>query len=135
MRKLSLASLNKKDEARGESPCCPEALLRWSKPCNARYCEHCGTWRDAPKVAPTAWGPTWKTGDDGKFVRPEHTLGPQVAAWVKKYVKSPDGDGMWRFTPEQLRLLYWIYAIRPESTRNATSWIFRELNIQRLKGW
>src|SRR5690606_4678815 len=111
------------------SPCCPGHVLRWSEPCNAAYCEECDRWDSTPVITPIATGPCWQRGDDGKYVAPAYSLGPAIAAWVKKYVKSPDGDGMWRFTPEQLRLLYWIYAVRPDGR-----WLYRELNIQRLKG-
>ena len=53
-----------------------------------------------------------------------------IDAWVKRYIKSPDGTGMWEFTREQRRMLYWIYAIDEHGR-----WLYRELNIQRLKGW
>lgn len=120
----------KKDREVAPSPCCPGHVLRWSEPCNAAYCEECDRWDSTPVITPIATGPCWRRGDDGRYVAPAYSLGPAIAAWVKKYVKSPDGDGMWSFTPEQLRLLYWIYAVRPDGR-----WLYRELNIQRLKGW
>ena len=127
---MSVPAFDKKDEAVGPSPCCKGYLLRRSVPCNADYCENCDTWATEPRVVPHTLGPSWQRDADGRFIRPAHTLGPQIARWVKEYIKSPDGTGAFVFSPEQLRLLYWIYAV-DDSGR----WVYRELTIQRLKGW
>ena len=127
---MSVPAFDKKDEAVGPSPCCKGYLLRRSVPCNADYCENCDTWATEPRVVPHTLGPSWQRDADGRFVRPAHTLGPQIARWVKEYINSPDGTGAFVFSPEQLRLLYWIYAV-DDSGR----WVYRELTIQRLKGW
>lgn len=127
---MTIALEEKKDREVGPSPCCLGSLARWSESCNGAYCEACDTWTTTPAVVAQHFGPTWRRGEDGRFVAPKYSLGPVVVAWVKKYVKSPDGDGMWAFTPEQLRLLYWIYAVDEHGR-----WLYRELNIQRLKGW
>ena len=127
---MSVPAFDKKDEAVGPSPCCKGYLLRRSVPCNADYCENCDTWATEPRVVPHTLGPSWQCDADGRFIRPAHTLGPQIARWVKEYIKSPDGTGAFVFSPEQLRLLYWIYAV-DDSGR----WVYRELTIQRLKGW
>jgi len=127
----TLALAEKKDREGGPSSCCPGAVDRWSDPCNAAYCEACDRWTTPPTVIPVHHGPTWERDPDtGRFIAPKLSLGPVIDAWVKRYIKSPDGTGMWEFTREQRRLLYWIYAI-DENGR----WIYRELNIQRLKGW
>lgn len=126
-----LAPERNPDEVVGVSSCCPGANLRYSEPCHAAYCERCDTWQSEPKVIPFTLGPTWQRDPEtGRFLMPKYTLGPEIAAWVRKYVNSPDGEGGFRFTKEQLRLLYWIYAI-DENGR----WVYRELTIQRLKGW
>ena len=122
--------VEKKDREVGDSPCHPGAKLRWSEPCHAAYCEECDEWEGEPWVEPIAHGPTWQRGVDGKFIAPKYSLGPVIVAWVKKYVKGPDGSDHWTFTPEQLRMIYWIYAVDERGR-----WIYRELNIQRLKGW
>lgn len=121
----------KKDREVGPSSCCPNAVDRWSDPCNAAYCEACDRWATPPAVIPVHHGPTWERDPDtGRFIAPKLSLGPVIDAWVKRYIKSPDGTGMWEFTREQRRLLYWIYAIDEHGR-----WLYRELNIQRLKGW
>jgi len=127
----------KKDRRLDDSPCCQEtpagdpAAIRWSEPCNAPYCDGCDRWIEEPHVEAVYTGPTWERNPEtGKFRAPTLTLGPAIVAWVKTYVNSPDGNGEWKFTGEQLRLLYWIYALRPDGR-----WLYREINIQRLKGW
>lgn len=127
----TLALAEKKDREVGPSSCCPGAVDRWSDPCNAAYCEACDRWATPPAVIPVHHGPTWERDPDtGRFIAPKLSLGPVIDAWVKRYIKSPDGTGMWEFTREQRRMLYWIYAIDEHGR-----WLYRELNIQRLKGW
>ena len=127
----ALALAEKKDREVGPSSCCPGAVDRWSDPCNAAYCEACDRWATPPAVIPVHHGPTWERDPDtGRFIAPKLSLGPVIDAWVKRYIKSPDGTGMWEFTREQRRMLYWIYAIDEHGR-----WLYRELNIQRLKGW
>lgn len=120
----------KKDRDVGPSPCCPGAVARYSEPCNAPYCEQCDAWIVKPTVVAATLGPTWARGADGKFIAPKYSLGPAIVAWVTRYVKSPSGIGPWKFSAEQLRLLYWIYAVDEQGR-----WVYRELNVQRLKGW
>jgi hypothetical protein len=93
------------------------------------YCEKCDTWYGAPVVTPVSTGPTWRRDADGKFVRPEHSLGHAIIRWVSEYVQNPDGTP-WVFTPEQTRLLFWMYAIDRRGR-----WLYREMTVQRMKGW
>lgn len=133
------------DEVVGVSPCCEGADVHRSVACNATYCGGCDTWLEAPKVLATTYGPTWRRDPQtGKFVQPLLSLGPIIVAWCHRYLRSPDGEGPFRFTPEQTRLLYWIYAVEemeegqlgPEDdVEDRVRWVYRELNIQRLKGW
>lgn len=77
-------------------------------------------------------GNTWRTNDDGSFYLPDlrHTLGLQVAGWCSKHLRALDGEGSWRFTPEQLRFLIHYYTVDENGTRTAKRCV-----LQRLKGW
>jgi hypothetical protein len=120
----------------GDSPCCAGGRLRRSEVCRADYCDVCDTWHGQPEVEAVHLGPTWQRDPaTGLYVAPEHSLGKGIAEWVHRYVASPDGEGPWVCTPEQLRLLYHVYALRRTSTRARTDWVYRELNVQRLKAW
>ncbi|MFJ5785333.1 terminase [Streptomyces hydrogenans] len=81
-------------------------------------------------VEPFTLGPTWKRGQDGRFVLPEYTLGWQCLAWTKTYLQHYAGKA-WQYTPEQARLTLWWYAMDPETNR----FLWRDGVIQRLKGW
>jgi len=47
---------------------------------------------------------------------PERTLGWTVLEWTVEYLRQPDGPEAgqpWRFTPEQVRIVLWWYAVDP----------------------
>jgi phage terminase large subunit-like protein len=77
----------------------------------------------------TAIGPTWRIGEDGRWVLPERTLGWDVLEWCGVWLQHPDGSP-WRFTGEQARFILWWYAI-DETGR----FLFRDAVLQRMKGW
>lgn len=78
---------------------------------------------------PVAIGPTWKRGEDGKFVLPKHTLGWTALAWTAQWLQHEDGRP-WRYTAEQARFLLWWYAIDERGR-----FVYRDGVLQRLKGW
>ena len=78
---------------------------------------------------PVAIGPTWRRGEDGKFVLPEKTLGWAVLAWAAQWLQHEDGRP-WRYTPEQARFILWWYAVDARGR-----FVFRDGVLQRLKGW
>lgn len=80
-------------------------------------------------VAPVAIGPSWQKGEDGRWLLPERTLGWHGVFWAAEKLQALRG-GSWRYTPEQLRLTLWWYAV-DEHNR----FIYRDGVIQRLKGW
>lgn len=87
----------------------------------------------ATSLEPTAYGPCWDRGDDGKWVLPEKTLGWEVLAWTAKWLVQPDGPDAgepWRYTTEQARLILWWYAV-DELGR----FVYRYGVLRRLKGW
>lgn len=64
---------------------------------------------------------------------PKETLGYQIIRWCQTYVVTPDGDRAgepWKFTPEQLRFVLWLYAINPDG-----SWKYSAATLRRSKGW
>ncbi len=73
-------------------------------------------------------GPSWVKGEDGKFVKPELTIGDEALRWTYKYLRH--GEGPWLFTPEQMRLVLWWYAIDEHG-----EFLWRDGVIQRAKGW
>jgi hypothetical protein len=77
---------------------------------------------------PVAIGPTWKRGDDGKFLLPKHSLGWAVFAWTAQWLQHDDGSP-WRYTPEQARFVLWWYAID-----DTGRFVYRDGVFQRLKG-
>lgn len=81
------------------------------------------------RIEPVCIGPSWRRGDDGKFVLPELTLGWHALAWTAEYLQFEGKP--WRYTPEQARLTLWWYAVDPETG----DFLFRDGVIQRLKGW
>lgn len=81
-------------------------------------------------IEPFTIGPTWRRGEDGRFVLPEYTLGWHALAWTATYLQHYAG-APWRYTAEQARLTLWWYAMDPVSNR----FLWRDGVIQRLKGW
>ena len=97
-------------------------------------------------LGPTwAINPAWTPGSNVyKYVLPERTLGWQIQAWVEGvpsegipgHLNSLDDVNEWgeplpfRLTYEQLRFILWMYAV-DENGR----FIFRDIVLQRLKGW
>ncbi|WP_239153557.1 terminase [Virgisporangium aliadipatigenens] len=70
------------------------------------------------------------TGPDGI---PTLTLGWTVLEWTVEYLRQPDGPDAgapWRFTPEQVRIVLWWYAIDPRGR-----FVYRRAVIRRSKGW
>lgn len=75
-------------------------------------------------------GPTWSRTSNGKLRLPRLTLGWHVAQWCMENLSNPNGDGMWRFTDEQLRFVLWWYAIDERGV-----FAYRTGVLQRMKGW
>lgn len=64
---------------------------------------------------------------------PAKTLGWQVLSWTVDYLLQPDGPDAgqpWRYTPEQVRILLWWYAVDPLGR-----FVYRRAIIRRSKGW
>ena len=64
---------------------------------------------------------------------PERSLGPDVWAWCQEYVRQPDGPdagAQWRFTPEQIRFLHYLYAVDERGR-----FMFHRAVLRRAKGW
>lgn len=61
---------------------------------------------------PTDIGPVWAKDDDGNWILPEYTIGYDIIDWAESRLGSIDGttDHL-EFTPEQMRLLLWMYAV------------------------
>lgn len=77
-------------------------------------------------------GPTW-TRAHGKFIQPAVTIGDFIAAWCEEYLVQPDGPEAgqpWRFTNEQLRFVYWWYAVDANFR-----FLYRAGLLRRMKGW
>jgi hypothetical protein len=97
-------------------------------------------------LGPTwAINPAWTPGSSTfKYILPERTLGWQIQAWVEGIpelgvpgnINSLDDTDEWgqplpfRFTGEQLRFVLWMYAVDEHGR-----FIFRDIVLQRLKGW
>lgn len=77
-------------------------------------------------------GPTWARDANGDVIPPDprRSLGLQVAGWCSKHLRALDGEGNWRFTPEQLRFLIHYYAVNDLGERSVKVCV-----LQRLKGW
>lgn len=82
------------------------------------------------KYAPVCIGPTWLRDGDGAWLLPERTLGWEIAGWLAKWLRGPDGSDHFKLTLEQLRFVLWWYAV-DESGR----FTYRAGVLQRLKGW
>lgn len=64
---------------------------------------------------------------------PALTLGWRILEWTVDYLLQPDGPDAgqpWRYTPEQVRILLWWYAIDPLGR-----FVYRRAIIRRSKGW
>jgi Phage terminase-like protein, large subunit len=81
-------------------------------------------------VEPVVIGPTWTRDEFGNFIEPPFTLGHHVARWAEDSLQHGAGR-LWRFTSEQIRILFWWYALDPDSGE----FIYRDAVLQRLKGW
>lgn len=81
------------------------------------------------ELEPIRIGPSWQRGPDGRWLLPERTLGWHIVAWAADNLQLPSG-APWRYTPEQLRLTLWWYAV-DEHLR----FVYRDGVIQRIKGW
>jgi hypothetical protein len=77
---------------------------------------------------PVSLGPTWRRGDDGKFILPEKTLGWAVLGWTAEWLQNPDGSP-WMYTPEQARFVLHWYAVDHRGR-----FVYRDGVFQRLKG-
>lgn len=56
-------------------------------------------------------GPIWLKDDDGEWLLPEYTLGWDIIAWAEMNLSAIRGEGRLQFTPEQMRVILWHYAI------------------------
>jgi hypothetical protein len=81
-------------------------------------------------VDPVVIGPTWTRDEFGNFIEPEFTLGHHIWRWAESNLQHGAGRP-WRFTSEQIRILFWWYAIDPDSGE----FVYRDAVLQRLKGW
>jgi hypothetical protein len=81
-------------------------------------------------ATPTYIGPTWQRDETGQFILPRRTLGWHAVAWMAENLKHGNGKS-WRYSPEQLRLTLWWYALELDDDE----FLHREAVIQRLKGW
>lgn len=82
----------------------------------------------APMLVPFHYGPTWQTDEDGDYLIPRLTLGWWVIGWIAENLQL-SGEPI-VLTPEQERLILWIYAIDEHGY-----WLYQDIVVQRLKGW
>ncbi|GAA0455741.1 hypothetical protein GCM10009544_18090 [Streptomyces stramineus] len=64
---------------------------------------------------------------------PTRSLGYGIIRWCQRYILQPDGENAgqpWRFSPEQLRFVLWLYAIDERGR-----WLYRSAALRRAKGW
>jgi hypothetical protein len=101
------------------------------------------------EVCPLSIGPTWNkdpswTGprDPDGYILPVYTLGWQAIAWIEANLLAdetgPDDKPLpFQLTNEQARFILWFYALDPgDDDREPTGrFLYRELVLQRLKGW
>ncbi|HSW42706.1 MAG TPA: terminase [Patescibacteria group bacterium] len=62
------------------------------------------------------------------------TLGWGVIAWVEARVRSHLTGEPWRYTPGQMRLLLWWYALADDATPDRPRWLFRSGVKRGVKG-
>lgn len=94
------------------------------------------------EVTPFHIGPTWSKDplwpgprDPDDFILPEITLGWQAVKWIEENLLADETDEHdnplpFRLTNEQIRFVLWFYAIDDDGR-----FIYREVVLQRLKGW
>lgn len=81
------------------------------------------------KLFPTTYiGPSWQTTEDGDWLLPQYSLGWEILGWCAQWLTTPDGDP-WVFTPEQARLVLWLYEVDDRGQR-----VYRKGVVQRAKG-
>jgi len=73
--------------------------------------------------------PAWDGGKTGRYIMPKHTLGWQQIVWVEANLLDDEGKPF-HLTAEQKRFILWMYAINERG-----EFLFREITLQRLKGW
>ena len=64
---------------------------------------------------------------------PPRSIGRQVFDWCQEYIRQPDGPdagGEWRFTPEQIRFLHYLYAVDERGR-----FLWARAVLRRAKGW
>jgi hypothetical protein len=91
---------------------------------------------------PAHYGPTWRRNPDwngvnkiDEFILPERTLGWHALNWISKNLLDDETDEFgeqlpWKPTNEQMRFILWFYALDEQG-----DFLFREIVLQRLKGW
>lgn len=84
---------------------------------------------------PVIFGKVWEKDEFGRFSLPEHTMGWQMLAFMRKHftagIVGTDGKKLpFEPSPEQERLFLWWYAVDENGT-----WLYQQLVLQRLKGW
>jgi hypothetical protein len=82
-----------------------------------------------PEFEPIYVGPVFKRDEDGNFILPKLTLGLAAIRWARKWLRGADGEPGWKFTPEQMRILMWWYAVDERGR-----FIYRDGVIQLIKG-
>ena len=82
--------------------------------------------------SPITLGPTWRRGEDNRFIVPRFSLGWHIADWARLKLQHENGDP-WHFTAEQLRFTLWWYAV--ELVECEWRFVYRDGILQRLKGW
>lgn len=82
-----------------------------------------------PEFDPIYVGPVFKRDEDGNFILPKLTLGLAAIRWARKWLRGADGEPGWKFTPEQMRVLMWWYAVDERGR-----FIYRDGVIQLIKG-
>ena len=81
-------------------------------------------------LPPHIEGPSWRRYTDGSWYLPEKSLAWGLVDWFVEYLRSPDGEGEFWPTQEQMRFLLWMYAVNDDG-----SYKYRNLNLRRCKGW
>lgn len=83
----------------------------------------------ADKLFPCVYiGPSWRTTATGEWDLPEFTLGWEILGWCAQWLTNPDGEP-WIFTPEQARIILWLYALDKQGKRLTKKGV-----VQRAKG-